>query len=66
MIQRSIFTGLWLLTALFGASSKTSVRIKELASIEGVRDNQLIGYGLIVGLNVSFRQACVTKYGCHR
>ncbi len=51
MIQRSIFTGLWLLTALFGASSKTSVRIKELASIEGVRDNQLIGYGLIVGLN---------------
>ncbi|MFH0925702.1 MAG: flagellar basal body P-ring protein FlgI [bacterium] len=28
-----------------------SVRIKEIASIEGVRDNQLIGYGLVVGLN---------------
>jgi flagellar P-ring protein precursor FlgI len=27
-----------------------TVRIKELASVEGVRDNQLIGYGLVVGL----------------
>lgn len=27
-----------------------SVRIKDLATIEGVRDNQLIGYGLVVGL----------------
>ncbi len=26
-------------------------RIKELASWEGVRDNQLVGYGLVVGLN---------------
>jgi len=26
-------------------------RLKELASLEGVRDNQLMGYGLIVGLN---------------
>src|SRR5262249_51744196 len=29
---------------------RTFTRIKELASIEGVRDNQLIGYGLVVGL----------------
>src|SRR5690348_14480233 len=26
-------------------------RIKEIASLEGVRDNQLMGYGLIVGLS---------------
>src|ERR1700722_8013063 len=26
-------------------------RIKDLANIEGVRENQLIGYGLVVGLN---------------
>jgi len=26
-------------------------RIKDLASVEGIRDNQLIGYGLVVGLN---------------
>jgi flagellar P-ring protein precursor FlgI len=31
-------------------ASATS-RIKDLASIEGVRQNQLIGYGLVVGLN---------------
>ena len=27
------------------------VRVKDIADIEGVRDNQLIGYGLVVGLN---------------
>ena len=26
-------------------------RIRDLVSVEGVRDNQLVGYGLIVGLN---------------
>jgi flagellar P-ring protein precursor FlgI len=26
-------------------------RIKDLANIEGVRQNQLVGYGLVVGLN---------------
>src|SRR5580698_5852941 len=26
-------------------------RLKEVVGIEGVRDNQLIGYGLVVGLN---------------
>src|SRR5437899_8545868 len=26
-------------------------RIKDLANIEGIRQNQLIGYGLVVGLN---------------
>jgi len=35
------------LAGLVGAPS----RVKDLASIEGVRDNQLIGYGLVVGLN---------------
>jgi flagellar P-ring protein precursor FlgI len=29
----------------------TGSRLKELVSLEGVRDNQLLGYGLIVGLN---------------
>ena len=35
-----------------GANSANAVsRIKDIADFEGVRDNQLIGYGLIVGLN---------------
>lgn len=28
-----------------------ATRIKDIASIEGVRDNQLLGYGLVMGLN---------------
>lgn len=28
-----------------------TVRVKDLADIEGVRSNQLVGYGLVVGLN---------------
>jgi flagellar P-ring protein FlgI len=31
--------------------SLNETRLKEIVSVEGVRDNQLIGYGLIVGLN---------------
>lgn len=27
------------------------VRIKDIAEVEGIRDNQLVGYGLVVGLN---------------
>ncbi|MDD2319089.1 MAG: flagellar basal body P-ring protein FlgI [Geobacteraceae bacterium] len=30
-----------------------ATRIKDIASFDGVRDNQLIGYGLVVGLNGS-------------
>jgi flagellar P-ring protein precursor FlgI len=29
----------------------TPVRLKDMASLEGVRENQLIGYGIVVGLN---------------
>ena len=32
------------------AGGQAAVRLKELAALEGVRDNQLIGYGLVVGL----------------
>lgn len=32
-------------------SSAVTTRIKDIVDIEGVRDNMLIGYGLVVGLN---------------
>ena len=35
------------------APASATSRIKDLANIEGVRQNQLIGYGLVVGLNGS-------------
>ena len=38
------------LASLANPAGATS-RIKDLANIEGVRQNQLIGYGLVVGLN---------------
>ena len=37
--------------ALSPVSAGATSRIKDLANIEGVRQNQLIGYGLVVGLN---------------
>jgi len=37
------------LSLALGASAQ--VRIKDIADMEGVRDNQLVGYGLVVGLN---------------
>lgn len=37
--------------ALLGAAPAGAVRLKDLASIKGVRENQIIGYGLVVGLN---------------
>jgi flagellar P-ring protein precursor FlgI len=36
--------------AYFAAAQASAARLKELVSIEGVRDNQLIGYGMVVGL----------------
>lgn len=35
------------------ASAAGSSRIKDIVDVEGVRDNMLIGYGLVVGLNGS-------------
>jgi len=40
-------------TLLLVATSAHAIRIKDIASFEGVRDNQLVGYGLVVGLNGS-------------
>jgi flagellar P-ring protein precursor FlgI len=41
-----------LVALLVGSGAATSAsRIKDIANMEGVRQNQLIGYGLVVGLN---------------
>lgn len=40
-----------LLTCLLATATATADRIKDLTSVAGVRSNQLIGYGLVVGLN---------------
>lgn len=40
--------GLW--GAVPSARAEEGVRIKDIADVEGVRDNMLVGYGLVVGL----------------
>lgn len=37
--------------AAFPSAARADVRIKDIVSIEGIRDNMLMGYGLVVGLN---------------
>jgi len=54
-----------LLTAccfLLVASAAQAERIKDLVTIQGVRANQLIGYGLVVGLNGSGDQTTQTPF----
>ena len=40
-----------LIVTIAAPQARATSRIKDLANIEGVRQNQLIGYGLVVGLN---------------
>ncbi len=50
-----------LLTAFIALPSRAE-RLKDLASIQGVRDNPLIGYGLMVGLDGSGDQTMQTPF----
>jgi flagellar P-ring protein precursor FlgI len=47
------FAALCVAAALAAQPASALSRIKDLAQIEGVRQNQLVGYGLVVGLNGS-------------
>ncbi len=40
-----------LIVATGGPAIAANSRIKDIADFEGIRDNQLVGYGLVVGLN---------------
>jgi flagellar P-ring protein precursor FlgI len=53
---------LCLLLAAFIALPSQAERLKDLASIQGVRDNPLIGYGLMVGLDGSGDQTMQTPF----
>lgn len=50
-IKTVLFTAVAILSLLTGQEAFASSRIKDIADFEGVRDNQLVGYGLVVGLN---------------
>ena len=46
----TVFAGLVLLLSISSGAANAD-RVKDLTKIDGVRSNQLIGYGLVVGLN---------------
>jgi flagellar P-ring protein precursor FlgI len=61
----------WLVGLSFAAASAAlwwpvpaaaSVRIKEVAAVQGVRSNQLVGYGLVVGLDGTGDQTTQTPF----
>ncbi|NOQ50688.1 MAG: flagellar basal body P-ring protein FlgI [Desulfuromonadaceae bacterium] len=49
--SHKIIFALLILWGVLLLSTAQASRIKELAQLEGVRSNQLVGYGLVVGLN---------------
>lgn len=52
--MRLVLTTAWFMVSavtLIPSAEIQAARIKDIASIEGVRENQLVGYGLIVGLD---------------
>ena len=60
---RALMLGTFLLLmAIFAATPAYASRIKELASVQGVRSNQLTGYGLVVGLDGTGDQTTQMPY----
>ena len=59
-----MMTGVSVFCLLFSVLWNTAhaERIKDLASIQGVRDNQLLGYGLVVGLDGTGDQTTQTPF----
>jgi flagellar P-ring protein precursor FlgI len=52
LVRTSILTFAFILAGLLSLTGPAhGVRIKDIADIKGVRSNQLVGYGLVVGLN---------------
>lgn len=47
---RQLFCVLWLASVVLLPASVEAARLKDMASVKGVRSNQVIGYGLVVGL----------------
>ena len=52
----------WLIASLCMVSAAHASRIKEVAAVEGVRSNQLTGFGLVVGLDGTGDQTTQMPY----
>jgi flagellar P-ring protein precursor FlgI len=61
-IEKSFLIIIWLLAGLMIADAARAERIKDIASIAGVRNNQLVGYGIVVGLDGTGDQTTQTPF----
>ncbi len=59
-LKHAVFVVLFLIA--FFAEQAMADRVKDLAGVAGVRDNQLAGYGLVVGLNGTGDQTTQTPF----
>jgi flagellar P-ring protein precursor FlgI len=57
-----VATALLATAALWWPSPAHAMRLKEVASVQGVRTNQLVGYGLVVGLDGTGDQTTSTPF----
>jgi flagellar P-ring protein precursor FlgI len=60
--QHWLLAALWLFACLSLTSPAQASRIKEVAAVEGVRSNQLTGFGLVVGLDGTGDQTTQMPY----
>lgn len=61
-IQKALMIVMAIMAGLLVSDAARAERIKDLASISGVRNNQLVGYGLVVGLDGSGDQTTQTPF----
>lgn len=47
----AVMMGMGVMARAEDAPKRKLARVKDIASVEGVRDNQLVGYGIVVGLH---------------
>src|SRR3569623_92487 len=62
MVALMRIPSLFLLAALALSGVAQAERIKDIATIQGVRDNQLVGYGLVEGLDGTGDQTTQTPF----
>ncbi|BFM11803.1 flagellar basal body P-ring protein FlgI [Simiduia litorea] len=60
--MNNYFAGLVILGSLLLCANTQAERVKDIANVEGVRGNQLVGYGLVVGLNGTGDQTNQTPF----
>lgn len=62
VVSAALMSAVLVCTALFYSTLSYAERVKDLSSVAGVRSNQLVGYGLVVGLDGSGDQTSQTPF----